>query len=85
MAANSLKATLPSLQSMKVPQEPILITENEGEIFSHASCGMIGATHLYLTAFGPGASTLQSSSCPHPLGTSDGPDPACHYWQHKFQ
>jgi len=30
-AANSLKATLPSLQSTKVPREPILITENEGE------------------------------------------------------
>ena len=31
MAANSLKATFPSLQSTKVPQEPILITEKEGE------------------------------------------------------
>jgi len=31
MAANSLKATLPSLQSTKVPREPIPITENEGE------------------------------------------------------
>jgi len=32
MAANSLKATLPySLQTTKVPREPILITENEGE------------------------------------------------------
>ena len=28
-----LKATLPSLQSTKVPPEPILITENEGENF----------------------------------------------------
>jgi len=33
MAANSLKATLPSLQSTKMPQEPILITENKGENF----------------------------------------------------
>jgi len=28
---NSLKATLPSLQSTKVPRELILITQNEGE------------------------------------------------------
>jgi len=35
MAANSLKATLPSLQSLKVSRESILIAENEGEkIFS---------------------------------------------------
>ena len=33
MAANSLKATLPSLQSTKVLREPSLITENEGENF----------------------------------------------------
>jgi len=33
MAENSLKVTLPSLQSMKVPREPILITENKGNIF----------------------------------------------------
>ena len=32
MAANSLKATLPSLQSTKVPRDLVLITENEGEI-----------------------------------------------------
>jgi len=37
MAANSLKATLPSLQSTKMPQEPILITENEGEILFFAT------------------------------------------------
>ena len=52
MAANSLKATLPSLQSTKVPREPILITENEGEFFSRASRGMIGATRLYVAAKG---------------------------------
>jgi len=33
MAANSLKATLPSLKSTQMPREPILITENEGENF----------------------------------------------------
>ena len=35
MTANSLKATLvlPSLQSTKVPRQPILITEDEGENF----------------------------------------------------
>jgi len=45
MAVNSLKATLPSLQSMQVPREPILITENEGEFFFfRASRGTIGAT-----------------------------------------
>jgi len=33
MAANSLKATIPSLPSTKVPREPIPITENEGEKF----------------------------------------------------
>ena len=44
MAANSLKPTLPSLQSTKVPRELVLITENEGENFvSRASRGMIGA------------------------------------------
>jgi len=31
MASNSLKVTLPSLQSTKVPRDPTLITENEGE------------------------------------------------------
>jgi len=31
MAANSLKATLPSLQSTKVPREHILMIENDGE------------------------------------------------------
>ena len=66
MAANSLKAMLPSLQSTKVPQEPILITENEGEKFFRALRGMIAATCLYLAAFGPGASMLRSISCPTP-------------------
>ena len=46
MAANSLKATLPSLQSTKVPREPVLITENEAKnFFSRASRGMIAATY----------------------------------------
>ena len=31
IGSNSLKTTLPSVQSTKVPQQPILITENEGE------------------------------------------------------
>ena len=53
MAANSLKATLPSLQSTKVPREPILRTENEGEnFFFRASRGIIGATRLDVAAFG---------------------------------
>jgi len=48
MASYSLKAMLPSLQSTKVLQEPILITENEGEKFFCASRGMIDTTCLYL-------------------------------------
>ena len=55
MAANSLKATLPSLQCTKVPREPILISENEG-----------ASTRLFLPDFGPGASTLRSISRPTP-------------------
>jgi len=50
MASNSLKATLPSLQSTKVPWEPILVTKVK--FFFRASCGMIGSTCLYSTAFG---------------------------------
>ena len=52
MAANSLKATLPSLRSTKVPHEPILITENEGDFFFRASRGIIVPnTRLYVAAF----------------------------------
>ena len=65
MAANSLKATIPSLPSTKVPREPILITENEGEkIFS---------------ALGAELSSLHAPLCdlaakpPHPREASDRP------------
>ena len=68
MASNSLKTTLPSLQSMKVPRERNRITENYGENFSRALRGMISTTHLYLTAFG--SVTAQP---PHPWEASDGP------------
>jgi len=61
MAANSLKVMLPSLQSTKVPREPILISENEGEKFS---C-------LYLAAFGSVNTLIYQ--LPHPWRTSDGP------------
>ena len=45
-AANSLKVTLPSLQSMKVPREPILIINSKikGKIFS-ALCTEYSALH----------------------------------------
>jgi len=72
MAAKSLKATLPSHQSTtKVPREPILITENEGEKFfprfarnNHAPC-------LYLAAFQSVNALIYQP--PHPWGASDGP------------
>jgi len=52
MAANSLKVTLPSIQSTKVPREPILITENEGKNFFRALRGIIIPTSFYAAAFG---------------------------------
>jgi len=61
MPSNSLKATLPSLQSMKVPRESILITENKGET--------ITATRLYLAAFGS-VTTLISRPTPGELLTA---------------
>jgi len=51
MAANGLKATLPSLRSTKVSREPILITENEGEFFSRASRNYRPYARLYVAAF----------------------------------
>ena len=64
MAANSLKATLPSLQSTKVPREPILITENEGE--------KIYPRGLYVAAFR--SVTALNYQPPQPWGASDGPE-----------
>jgi len=63
---------LPSLQSTKVPRDPILITENEGEKYFRASRGMITTTRLYLAAF----KSINALICrpAHPWGASDGPD-----------
>jgi len=72
MAANSLKAMFLSLQSTKVPREPILITENEGEKIFHALCGMINAMHLYVAVF-RGVTALFYQP-PQPWGASDGSD-----------
>ena len=66
MAANRLKATLPSLQSTKVPREPILITENEGENFFPPS-----RLYLDLDAFLSVNALIYQP--PHPRGASDGP------------
>jgi len=73
MAAKSysLKATIPILQSTKVPRQPILITENESKNFFRASRRMISTTHLYLAAFGSVTSLIYQ--LPHPWGASDGP------------
>jgi len=72
MAANSLKATLPSLQSTKVPREPILITKNECEFFFlRASREMISATRLYLPAFRSVTALIYQP--PYPWEASDGP------------
>jgi len=73
MAANTLKATLPSLQITKVPREPILITENEGEkfFFFRASRGMITTTRLFLAASGRVTTLIYQPS--HPWGAFDGP------------
>ena len=60
MAANSLKATLPSFQSTKTPREPILIFENEAEIFFRASAVRASIS------LPSGASTLRSVSRPTP-------------------
>jgi len=57
---------------MKVPGEPILITENEGEIFFRALRGMIGAKRLYLVAFSSVTPLIYQP--PHPWGASDGPE-----------
>jgi len=70
MAPNSLKAVLPSLQSTKVPQEPILITENEGENENEGR--MINTTHLYLTSFSSVTALIYQP--PHPWGASNSPD-----------
>jgi len=70
MAANSLKAVLPSLQSTKVSREPILITENEGEIFFHTLRGMNTTTQLYVAVFG--SVTALIYQLPHPWGAFDG-------------
>jgi len=45
MVSNSLKATLPSLQSTKVPREPTLM-KMKAKIFLRASRGIIGTTRL---------------------------------------
>ena len=73
MAANSLKATFPSLRSTKVSREPILINENEGEKIFRASRGII--TRLYVAAFlwQRHRSDLAAQP-PHPWGASDGPE-----------
>jgi len=66
MPSNSLKATLPSLQSMKVPREPILITENEGEkFFFRASRGTIAtiSTSISLPSI---RQRYHSNQPPHP-------------------
>jgi len=55
---------LPSLQSMKVPQQPILITENGGEIFS-ALCLEWSTLHISIS-LPSAASLLWSISRPTP-------------------
>ena len=74
MAANSLKATLPSLQSMKVPREPILITEMKAKSFFRTLCRMITTTCLYVAAFSSITALIYQP--PHPWGASNSPDNA---------
>jgi len=71
MASNSLKATLASLHSTKVPQEPILIIKAKN--FSHASRGMFHDTRLYLATFASVTALIYQP--PHPWVASDGPVP----------
>jgi len=70
MAANSLKATLLNLQSTKVPWEPVLITENEGEIF-FPRFARNDRRYLYFAAFGSVMALIYQP--PHPWEASDGP------------
>ena len=62
IAANSLKATLPSPQSTKMPREPILIAKNEGENFFSALRAEFSSLRASMLA----ASPLWSSSAAAP-------------------
>jgi len=59
MAANSLKIILPCLQSMKVPQQHILITKMKAKKIFCALHEIIGTTRLYAAAFGSVTPLLQ--------------------------
>jgi len=81
MVANSLKATLPSLQSTKVPQEPIPITENEGEKSFLALRAELSSSHasiyIHVAVFGSITAPIYiAAQPPHPRGASGGPDMA---------
>jgi len=85
MASNSLKATLPSLQSTKVLREPMctLITENEHE--KKFSMQSVEWSALHTSISLPSAVSPLMYQPSHPWGASDGPAHAVLLWHRKWQ